>query len=335
MRRNEPRLQIWKPLAAALLFTVTVAAGFSGCGRGSPEGTDTGAAGAASAAEQAPANAGRRLHPELPASGTRADRTDAGGRSYTAVLTARHAVTVQSRISGAIASIEVEEGDRVRAGEVLARLDDRSRRLQRDFASAEAMRTRALYERNRAAFSNEGPVRVVSALELEVSEAEYLKARADSALAELELSFSRITAPFDAVVVERRIEAGQWIAAQQELFTVADLSRLWAVFIVPEELVPEPGETEIAVSQPQPVPDRTQIQVPRRIRRQVPPTVVLKVAGGGEVFDVEGRLVRTSPVIDAASSGVKITVEIVSNASPGRRLKPGMTATLVLEAPGG
>jgi len=318
MRRNETSSQTLKLLAsgAVVALLAFVTAGIvSGCGGQAPE--QTGEAAAAAEAEQVPANAGRRLQPEVPHSPTRRPshetvpdrggiRTAGGGeRTFTTVLTSRRTVTVLSRIAGTVTALEVEEGDRVRGGGVLARLDDRSRQIARDRAAAEARRTRALYERNREAFASNTAVRVVSALELEVSEAEYLKAQADSALAELELSYTRITAPFAGVVTERFIDAGEWIAAREDLFTVAELGRLWAVFIVPPEVDADLQSGQI---------------------------VALRIGNGEITLDADGRLVRTSPVLDPASGGVKITIEITNSQS---LYKPGMTATIDFGAPGG
>jgi|GEM_PF-2301015 len=306
MDRNECTCTSLKVLAAGAAIALVLAGTMSGCGRGSSGETATAGSDSSPAAEQTPANGGRRLQPEAPATRGRPQMaSDSGERSFTTVLTPRRAVTVLSRIPGTVTSLDVEEGARVRDGQVLAQLDDRSRTIARDRAAAEEQRTRAIYERNQRAFDAATAVRVVSALDLEVSEAEYNKARADLALAELQLGYTRIAAPFAGVVIERFIEEGEWIAAQEDLFTVGDLNRLWAVFIVPADALP-------VLAGDEPIP--------------------LRIATDGHALDADSRLVRTSPVLDPASGGVKITLEI---ANAQGLYKPGMTATLTLDAPGG
>jgi RND family efflux transporter MFP subunit len=306
MDRYECTCTSLKVLAAGAAIALVMAVTASGCGRGSSGETATIGTDRSPAAEQTPANGGRRLQPEAPATRARPQASlESGEQTFTTVLTPRRAVTVMSRISGTVTALEVEEGARVRADGILARLDDRSRTIARDRAAAEEQRTRAIYERNQRAFDAAAQVRVVSALDLEVSEAEYNKARADLALAELELGYTQIEAPFAGVVTERFIEQGEWIAAQEDLFTVADLNRLWAIFIVPADALN-------VLSGSEPIP--------------------LRIVTDGRSLDADGRLVRTSPVIDPASGGVKITLEI---ANAQGLYKPGMTATLTLDAPGG
>jgi RND family efflux transporter MFP subunit len=208
-----------------------------------------------------------------------------------------------------VVEVEKEEGDRVREGDILARLDDERYRLEYDKASAEALRTRAIFERNQEGYREDARVKIVSELELEVSRAEYLKAKADSALKHREWGHTEIKAPFTGYVVERKIQPGQWIGMQEELFTVADLDVLWAVFVVPDALQRSLTEGQ---------------------------SITLNVNPEEESFAVRGTLLLRSPVVDP-SGGVKITVQILNR--PGRfvlppgfgtRLRPGMPVELVL-----
>jgi membrane fusion protein (multidrug efflux system) len=276
-----------------LLMTImllAVAAG-SGCrGRG------------ASPAPETPAPAGGPATPAtmpggalIPPSSAVARMDRAGMRT---ILVPRYQVEVRSRLDGLVRTLLVEEGDRVAEGQVLAALEDGEVRLNRDRAAAEALRARAVYLRNLQGFQEGGPIRVVSELEVEVARAEYRKAQADSALREEELDHARVRSPIPGRVVERVISRGDWVGYQDHLFTVADLGTLRAVFIVPNAGQSElrPGETVHLLADPE-----------------------------GEALPVDGVVILKSPIVDPASQGVKVTIEI-PNAD--LRLRPGLPAVL-------
>lgn len=304
-------------LAAFMIFSVS-----TGCGRDpSPETTAAGTTPQQEPAAVSGAPAGTPTESgdsSVDGDAPGAD-TGIGGSSWdyiqpynqpmVTILTARSHVKVLSRISGMVVGIEKEEGDRVREGDVLARLDDKRYRLEYDKASAEALRTRAIFHRNQEGFQEDARVKIVSELELDVSRAEYMKAWADSALKFMEWEYTRIKAPISGYVIERKIQPGQWIGMQEELFTVADLDELWAVFVVPDAL-----QRSLTDGQ----------------------SMTLHVNPGEESFTVTGTLLLRSPVVDP-SGGVKITVQIINR--PGRlelppgfgsRLRPGMPVELVL-----
>jgi RND family efflux transporter MFP subunit len=277
------------PLPHRLLplgFTLTLLV-VAGCSQGETAEDETGDQPVPTTAMPAPSSSTETtaspLH--LPVM-TGPDRDTAGARLVT-ILTARSQVLVRSRIPGPVTEVLAEEGRRVAAGTLLARLDDEPYRLRRDRAAAEAMHTRALHHRTQAAFQDDAPVRVVSEVDRDVATAEYLKAQADSAMAELELGHTRITSPIAGTVVDRRIQRGQWVAAQEGLYTIADLDVLWAVLVVPYE---------------------------RSQGMQVGQTLALTLDPGGQEQTIRGRLHLISPVMDA-TGGVKITIEVVQRGS--------------------
>jgi len=229
------------------------------------------------------------------------DRDEVGpGETVRAILVPSKRVEVLSRLEGPAVAVVVEEGDRVGEGQVLMRLDEQPGRLARDRASAEAQRTRALYLRNLRGFQQTGGIQVVSKLELEVSLAEYRKAQADSAIREMELSYTRVCSPIAGWVIERQIEKGTWVGPGDVLFTVGDLGTLRAVFIVPYT---------------------RQGDFPPRA------AVALIVDPDGGARTVPGRVVLRSPVVEPATGGVKVTVEIDNR---DLDLQPGLPVALRL-----
>lgn len=164
-------------------------------------------------------------------------------------LVARQAGSVAARISGPILEFRVEVGDRIAAGDVIAVLDDSTMRAERDLAAAglavaraelktrQAQITLAQQELTRlaglkksAAFSQarfEDAQQEVAIAQAAASEAEssVTSARAKLRLAEINLDYTAIKAPYDGVISRRLSEAGSYASAGEELVNmIADQS---------------------------------------------------------------------------------------------------------------
>lgn len=140
--------------------------------------------------------------------------------SVSGVVEPLRSVAVNSQLSGALLSVNVEEGTAVREGQVLARIDARELAAQVASAQASYEVTRSTYER--AEQLRERQV---------VTQAEYERDRAAAAAAVAQLNqlrtrlgYATIRAPISGVVTEKRVEAGDVVAPQTQLFTIGDLS---------------------------------------------------------------------------------------------------------------
>jgi HlyD family secretion protein len=172
--------------------------------------------------------------------------------SATGKLAPVNQVDVGSELSGTIEAVLVDDNDRLSKGQVLARLDvaklrDQSAKSRAALASAEAkvLQTVATVKETRA---NLGRLRQVAKLsggkvpaptELETAEAMVDRAIADEAGArgaveearatlrsnETDLTKASIRSPIDGVVLQRKVEPGQTVAASLQapvLFTLAE-----------------------------------------------------------------------------------------------------------------
>jgi RND family efflux transporter MFP subunit len=150
-------------------------------------------------------------------------------------LVARQAGEVAARINGPVEAFLVEVGDRVEAGQVIARLNRTYLLAQRDLAAAElakaqARKATALAQlelagqdlkrlarlRKSAAFNQaryDDAHQKVAIAEAQVAEAEaaVLSARADLELDEINLSYAEIRAPYSGVISQRMTEAGAYL----------------------------------------------------------------------------------------------------------------------------
>ncbi len=144
--------------------------------------------------------------------------------------------TLSTRLMGAVTAVLVHEGDRVRAGQVLVRLDTRDlqakgeqaqaglRAAEAQAADAEryAVRIRALYADSAA------PKATLDAAETGVARAQAGLAQARGADNELAAvaRYGELRAPFAGVVTRRWVDPGAFAAPGAPLITIEDGARL-------------------------------------------------------------------------------------------------------------
>ena len=155
-------------------------------------------------------------------------------------LVPRQAGSVAARVDAAVDKVLVEVGDRVEQGQVIAVLDPETLKARRDQAAGrlavtwaerktrEAQLKLARLELKRleglkksAAFSQaryDDAEQAVAIAEAQVAEAESssVTARADLELAEINLKYAQIRAPYGGVITERMIEAGTFVKIGDE-----------------------------------------------------------------------------------------------------------------------
>ena len=131
-------------------------------------------------------------------------------------------VQVNSQLAGTVLQLNVEEGDRVRTGAVLARLD--ARELQAQLRSAEAALEAAARAAERAESLHAD--RIITAAEYERDIAAHAAALATRDQLRTRLGYATVRAPITGVVLRKRIEAGGAVGVQTPMFTIGDISTL-------------------------------------------------------------------------------------------------------------
>lgn len=158
-------------------------------------------------------------------------------------VVARRKAAVASKGTGTLVYLAVEEGDRVKKGQVIARLDDSDvmatlRRARENLRVAEADldEARKNYERMRAVIEK----RAVSQADYDAAEARYKRvvstieaAKYGVREAEVAVENTRIIAPFDGTVLKKNADVGEIVAplagaasSKAAVVTIADMSSL-------------------------------------------------------------------------------------------------------------
>jgi membrane fusion protein (multidrug efflux system) len=210
-------------------------------------------------------------------------------------LEAENEVNIVARTAGPIVELNVEEGDLVHQGQLLARLDDREARARLEISRVTLNETRLAYERAQKLQGES----LISPEEYERAKAAYESARAQVDQDEIQLDYTTITAPFGGLIIARYVKFADQIAVNQQLFRISDFDPLWLPIQVPERELSKLREGQRAYLTVEPWP--------------------------GERF--EARVLRISPVVDAATGTIKVTLET----RPQGKLRPGMFARVFVE----
>jgi len=151
---------------------------------------------------------------------------------------------VAAQVAGAVVALPVRAGDRVRAGQVLARLDARAAEQQAGAAAAQVEAARAAQQaatlemqRQRQLFAS----RFISQAALDQAEARFRAAsaqaeaqRAAAQAARTESGHFVVRAPYDAVVAEVNVMPGDMALPGRALVTLFDPTALRLAVAVPE-----------------------------------------------------------------------------------------------------
>ncbi|HKL50207.1 MAG TPA: efflux RND transporter periplasmic adaptor subunit [Wenzhouxiangellaceae bacterium] len=207
----------------------------------------------------------------------------------TATLVPERQTPAVAKLGGIALEILVEEGDRVEAGQVMARLERDRYEFQAQQTEARLLKLENELKRARELHDRE----LISTDEYERVRFDTDAQRAANGLAQLDLAHTEIRAPIAGVVAERMVKVGNLVAQNQPLFMIDDFDPLWAVLHVPER-------------------ELNLLDAGQKATLQVD-------AFPGQEFT--GEVLRISPVVDAETGTFKVTATF-SDASG--RLRPGL-----------
>lgn len=193
----------------------------------------------------------------------------------TANLEAPNEAQVVAKSSGVMVTQLAEEGDFVSQGQVMARIDPARAQL-------EVQRSRATVNKLSNNFQRAQQLLAQKLISTEAHDQirfDLESARASLNLAQLELSYTNITAPISGVVAQRMVKQGNLVTLNMPVYRIVNTQYLEAVMNVPER-------------------EMARIKQGMPVRMQVD-------AIPGQAF--EGRVDRISPVMDSGSGTFRVT----------------------------
>lgn len=272
-------------LRYSAVLALAISLSLSACGGGGSAGGDE-----AQAEAKAKDGKGEDKKPEaVPVEVAQVAKRPISARySGTATLEAPGEAQVVAKASGVMVQLLAEEGDVVKAGQVLARIDPDRPRMEMERARANMSKLENNYRRSKELLAQ----KLVSAEASDQIRFDLEAAKASFNLAQLELSNTNVVAPISGVIAQRMVKPGNLVGLNAPVFRIVDNSRLEAVLNVPER--------EIATLKPG-LPVHMSVD-----------------AISGEVF--KGVVDRISPVVDAGSG----TFRVVARFDGAQTLRPGM-----------
>ena len=210
-------------------------------------------------------------------------------------LEAENEVDIVARTTGPIVELNVEEGDFVRAGQVLARIDAAEIQAQLGIARVNLAEAELTWNRAQDSYREE----VISQETYDQARSSFDGAAAQIVGTEILLDYTVIRAPFDGLIIERVVKNAEHVGANARLFRISDFDPLLCPIQLPEKDLPR-----LNLGQP---------------------SYLTVEAFPGERFPA--RVLRISPIVDAATGTVKVTLAI-----EGRNLlRPGMFASVYVQ----
>jgi membrane fusion protein (multidrug efflux system) len=168
----------------------------------------------------------------LPAIVLSPSSVEGGGSSVPGNVLAEQQIDVQSELSGKVAFIGFREGQPVKAGQLLLRLDDAELKARADQAGARLLLARTREQR----LKQDLKAQAVSQGEYDQVFAEWKSAEAEAALTKAQWEKTHVRAAFGGVVGLREVELGSVVQPGTRLTTLQNLSSLRIEFSVPEKL---------------------------------------------------------------------------------------------------
>jgi membrane fusion protein (multidrug efflux system) len=213
-------------------------------------------------------------------------------------LASNESIIVRPEVAGRVVEIGFEEGQPVKQGTVMVKLDDSLNQAEVADAQARLDLAKRNFERTEELFSG----RIATERARDEARSTLGIGTATVELAKVKLAKMRLVAPFDGIAGLRKVSVGDYVSAGQELFNLEDIDPIKVDFRVPEKFLPalRTGQAiEITVD-----------------------------AYGGRKFT--GEVYAIDPRIDQAGRSVVIRARV---ANQDQLLRPGLFArvTVVLE----
>jgi membrane fusion protein, multidrug efflux system len=213
--------------------------------------------------------------------------------------------TLKSKVGGEVELVPLREGQEVREGEVLARIDTRNLQAQYDRQLAAVERARAdlqLATLNRDKNRTLLESHYISQNTYEATESAYagmvanLKlAEADARLAKISLDDAVVRAPFAGTVAKRHVQPGEKVSPDSSIVTLVDLRQMVLEAAVPAGDIPA-------------------VSIGQRARFKV---------GGFGAREFDGEVQRINPITADGSRAITIYIAVPN---PNQALKGGMFA---------
>lgn len=223
-------------------------------------------------------------------------------KEYVSQIHAYQHIELRALEKGYLQDSFVDEGQVVEQGQPMFKIMPNVYQAELEKAKAEASVARIEYENTKALAERN----IVSQNELAVAKATLAKAEAEVNLAQTHLDFTNVNAPFTGMMDHLEVRKGSMVDEGELLTTLADLSKMWVYFNVPEA-------------------EYLDIKLNGMASRQVR----LKLANG-MIFDQEGTIETIEADFDNRTGNIEFRATFPN---PGHILRHGQTGNILMDVP--
>lgn len=139
-------------------------------------------------------------------------------------------LNLMSKIGGSVTEVLVTEGDEVKKGDILARIEDTDYRISVDRAKAAYKLAVAEFKRDQSIYDKG----VIPTSTLEANKTTMQTAKADLENAQLMLSRTTVTAPMAGVIRKMDAKVGLQLSAGDPIAEILEINRMKAIIGIPE-----------------------------------------------------------------------------------------------------
>jgi len=225
-------------------------------------------------------------------------------KQYVSQIKSVRNIEIRAQEKGFLQNIYVDEGQFVKAGQVLFRIMPKmyeaellKAQAEQKSAEIELLNAKTLADKN-----------IVSKNEQAVAQAKLQSAKAEVALAKLHLSFTEIKAPFDGTIDRLPLKLGSLIDEGELLTSLSDNSQMFAYFNVSE-------------------PEYLQYQTDVKDRAE---TKVNLVLANGEIFKYKGNVEVIESEFDNETGNIAFRARFPNS---GKLLRNGETGQVQMLVP--
>lgn len=225
-------------------------------------------------------------------------------KQYVSQIKSVRNIEIRAQEKGFLQNIYVDEGQFVKAGQVLFRIMPKmyeaellKAQAEQKSAEIELLNAKTLADKN-----------IVSKNEQAVAQAKLQSAKAEVALAKLHLSFTEIKAPFDGTIDRLPLKLGSLIDEGELLTSLSDNSQMFAYFNVSE-------------------PEYLQYQTDVKDRAE---TKVNLVLANGEIFKYKGNVEVIESEFDNETGNIAFRARFPNS---GKLLRNGETGKVQMLVP--
>jgi len=156
-----------------------------------------------------------------------------GSRNFPGRIDAFQRAQVSFRVSGKLIKMLVNEGDEVKKGDLLAKLDPTDFQITLNNRQATYNKTKADFTRGKELVKDG----YISRSQFDKMQADFTSAKSNLNKAKQDLKYTQLTAAFSGVIGKRYVQNFEEIQAKQEIFNLNDISQVEVKVDIPESLI--------------------------------------------------------------------------------------------------